>query len=247
MMTTNINRIGNFTSSEIYKLLSEGRTKGTMGAAAITYIEEKNMERILGRSIGTEVEARPLQWGKCCEDIVFEELSTAYIRTGDTTFVHPRYDYWAGSPDVRKDNAVGEIKCPLTMDSFFRLVYGGTVFGMVDGFEAKGAAFKAHSKGKQYLCQTISNAAILEVPKAEFIVFMPKKSQLDRIRENACFLGYNSISYCTDEELPYLPDDHPKAGVNIIEFDVTSDLIAPLENAVIEGGKLLIERPKLYL
>jgi len=78
-------RIGNFTSSNIYKLLAKDRSGKGFGKPALTYIEEKNMERILGRSLATESDARPLQWGKLCERFVFESLSTAYTLCSDVT------------------------------------------------------------------------------------------------------------------------------------------------------------------
>jgi hypothetical protein len=246
-MINNNARIGNFTSSNIHKLLSKAKNGKDFGAPALTYIAEKNMERILGRSVHTEVDARPLQWGKCCEDIVFEMLPMDYQRLGDETIVHPKYDCWAGSPDVRTDNKGGEIKCPHTLASFFTLVYGGTIYGMVDGFEINGFPFKGSTSGQQYLTQTISNGILLDLKQAEFIVFMPSKSMLDRIRDNAKFLGYNWIAYATDDELPYLPDGHPKAGINIIGFNIESREVDELTEAVEEGSKLLIPRTNITI
>lgn len=55
-------RHGNFTSSEIVALTTKGKAKDSFGKPALTYIEEKNMERRLGRSITTESNAKPLVW-----------------------------------------------------------------------------------------------------------------------------------------------------------------------------------------
>ena len=39
-------RIGNFTSSDISKLMSNGRSKGSIGAPAYSYIEGENGEKV---------------------------------------------------------------------------------------------------------------------------------------------------------------------------------------------------------
>lgn len=44
-------RIGRFTSSNIWKLTTLDRSGKSFGAPALTYIEEKRAERSLGRSI----------------------------------------------------------------------------------------------------------------------------------------------------------------------------------------------------
>ena len=78
-ITENINRIGRFTSSEIHNLLSVNVKKDGFGKPALTYINEKAMERRLGRSIDTESNARPLTWGKAVEKYVHEyHLPTSY-------------------------------------------------------------------------------------------------------------------------------------------------------------------------
>jgi hypothetical protein len=91
-------RIGNFTSSEIVALMSNG--KGSMfGAPAKTYIEECNMERRLGRSITTEINARAISWGKLVERRAFDLLGIEYTLNSDETLTHPEIEFWAGSPD----------------------------------------------------------------------------------------------------------------------------------------------------
>src|SRR6056297_3460571 len=117
----NIERVGNFTSSNIYKLMKNGKAKGSLGAPALTYIEERNMERVHGRSLGRDSSARPLSWGKLCELHVQTSgiLDMDYHMTPDITSVHPYIDFWTGSMDgVRYDEdgtivAVMDLKCPL--------------------------------------------------------------------------------------------------------------------------------------
>lgn len=59
-------RCGNFTSSEIHRLTGAGKFK--------TYVQEKNFERKLGLSLGTESNAKPLTWGKFLENRVLKCL-----------------------------------------------------------------------------------------------------------------------------------------------------------------------------
>lgn len=71
-------RFGRFTSSEVYKLMSSGKAKGSFGKPALTYIEEKNMERRLGRGLNVEQNARPMTWGSLLEGYVFDKLGMEY-------------------------------------------------------------------------------------------------------------------------------------------------------------------------
>ena len=67
-------RIGNFTSSEIFNLMANGKKEGELGAPALTYIKECNMERRLGRQLENDQNARPTSWGNLCEGYVFSML-----------------------------------------------------------------------------------------------------------------------------------------------------------------------------
>ena len=72
-MIANVNRIGRFTSSQIWKLMTDGRSENGLGAPAITYIEEKRAERCLGRSIDLGAHSQALTWGKVMEVVGFEQ------------------------------------------------------------------------------------------------------------------------------------------------------------------------------
>ena len=64
IITENEVRIGRFTSSKIAALISVGKDKVSFGKPALTYIEEKNFERKLGRSLTSETTARATSRGK---------------------------------------------------------------------------------------------------------------------------------------------------------------------------------------
>ena len=108
-----------FTSSEIYNLTKKDRSGKNFGQAALTYIEEKNFERKLGRRLSEQISARPLEWGKLVEQRAFEVLGLEYQLVSDMTIEHPLYpEFWAGSPDGVKNGVVMDIKCPSTLKSF---------------------------------------------------------------------------------------------------------------------------------
>jgi hypothetical protein len=238
---TNKDRLGNFTSSNIYRLLGINSTKAVERKKALTYIEECNMERELGISLGLETDARPLQWGKHCEDFAFQETGLKYTITSDITVTHPTINFWAGSADGYSEDAVFDLKCPMTRKSFFKLVAGENIYSMIDGFTRNGATYTEHPDADKYYWQLVSNAILLGKKYGELIVYMPSISDLVNIKE-AAKDQYNWIYYASDIELPHLPDNCPIPTLNTIRFEIPQKDIDLLTECVIEAGKLLIPR-----
>ena len=111
-MIANKLRIGRFTSSNIWKLMTDGRGENGFGAPAITYIEEKRAERCLGRSIDLGAHSQALTWGKVMEVIGFEqEMGIEYSLCSQETIQHPKYPFWSGSPDAKTSTKAVEMKC----------------------------------------------------------------------------------------------------------------------------------------
>lgn len=250
---TNEKRIGNFTSSEIFALMSQGKIKGSFGRPALTYIEEKNFERRLGRSIDTESNARPLSWGKLVESRVFDLLGIEYKLVSQETIRHERIDYWSGSPDAEKfDNGktVVDIKCPITLKSFCRLVEPlySTTNGIFTGNELIDQIRAEHKDGEKYYWQLVSNAILTDSKFAELIVYCPYKSELDAIREMIQKGGgdmqskYGWINWSDDSQLPYLPDGGFYKNLNVIRFEVPPSDKVLLHDRVTEAGRYLIRR-----
>lgn len=246
-------RNGRFTSSCIAALTSQGRTKGTIGEPFYTYVAEKNMERLLGRSLSTEVNAKPLSWGKLLECRVFDKLGIEYTLCSQETKEHPTLGHiWVGSADGMKhkdETAVTDIKCPITMKSFCQLVmplYLG--FEGIDimsairfGFEHEGMKYSKHKEGDTYFYQLVSNAIINQVDYAELIVYMPYESELSEIKllaEGNLSAGW--IQWTGDNELPYLPDGSSFNNINVIRFKIPQYDIDFLTDRVKKAGELLI-------
>ena len=237
----NENRIGNFTSSNAYLLVATDKTGKKFAETTMTYIEETNIERELGISIGNESSARPLEWGKHCEDFAFNEIDTGYTLTADTTIVHPEYDFWSGSPDGTTDTAVMDLKCPMTRKSFFKLVAGENIYSMVDGFARGGAKYKKHSDGAKYYWQLVSNAILTGKKFGELIVYIPYLRDLLDIKNSAKGL-YKWIYYAADIELPFIHEGGAFKNITVMRFAIPQKDIDLLTEKMVEASHLLIPR-----
>lgn len=238
-INTNKGRVGNFTSSEIGVLMSNGKAKGTMGEPAYTYIDECNMERRLLRSITDEVDARPLTWGKFLEKRVFNLLGIIYKECSQESIKHPDFSCWWGSPDGEKfdeGKTVIDIKCPKTLKSFCNLVDCMRDENIVEALRK----VKSGSKkiGDIYFWQLVSNAILTGAKYAELIVYMPYKNELDEIRAAAFnYDGAEQKSFLwiygsSDEELPHLIEEGYYKNINTIRFEVLQEWKDELEERV---------------
>jgi len=247
-ITENKNRIGNFTSSQIFVLMSEGKTKGTFGKPALTYIEECNMERKLGRSLETESNARPLVWGRVMESYCFNLLGTEYKLSSQETVTHPEVSYWSGSSDGNKfdeGRTVFDIKMPITLKSFCQLVEPLYKVPALTGLEAMNYIRENHKEGEKYYWQLVSNAILKNSKYAELIVCVPYLSELEAIREVVRNFDGNQnplawIVFAENNELPYLNNNGFYKSLNIIRFEVPEIDKIILTTKVKEAGKFLI-------
>jgi hypothetical protein len=240
-------RIGNFTSSEIGKLMSSSHAAGSIGAPFFTYVSETNMERRLGLPLDREIDARATSWGSLCEKRVFKLLDIEYRPLFSQTFRHPTIDYWVGTPDVFKnEDTVSDIKSPITRKSFCQLVdphYDKKGNLLHDGLTIE-AARENHQKGDEYFYQIVSNGIITNRKTGELIVYMPYKDELDEIRKMAD--GDPKlywIQFATDEELPYLIRGGHYKNLNVISFDILQRDKDALTERVQLAGEHLIKRP----
>lgn len=231
----NTERNGNFTSSKIFNLMKVAKDKVSFGAPAFTYIEEKKFERKLKRSISTDAETRATLWGKFLESRVHGLLGMEYEHTNDISLIHPKYNFWVGSPDFldRKAKVVSDSKCPQPK-AFCQLIENCSKG--VDTFK---------DEHEDYYWQLTSNAVITGSEFIELIVYMPYESELPEIREEAeNFDGidqykYRFIAESTKHQLAYLPDDSEYKNLNIFRFPLNEVDAWLLENKVIDAAILL--------
>lgn len=257
-MINNPIRNGNFNSSEICALMSKGRSKDAFwGEPAYTFIEETNYERMLGRAITDEVQARPLSWGNLVEGHVFGLLGPEYILTSGQTDQHPEIPFWVGSKDgLKKDKGgtVFDIKSPLTLKSFCQLVapllLGFTGMDAMNairnGYEYRGATFKKHKDGEKFYWQLVSNACLVGAKWAELIPFMPYKKELEEIKllalkaEGEDMAKYSWIQFAREDELPFIQEGGRFTNLNKIRFEVPQSDKDLLKSRVLAAGKMLL-------
>jgi hypothetical protein len=270
-MINNTPRIGNPTSSEIVSLLSTGsrdmtpeemeaykkvNPKGQKkkiecwpGQAALTYIEECNMERRLGRSLTDESNARPLSWGKLLEPQVFDLLGLEYTFSSQDTIVHPDIPFWAGSPDGYTDDAVVDMKCPLTLKSFCQLV--DPLYKGLAGMDAINAVRENHKDGEKYYWQLVSNAILLNKQYAELIVYMPYASELPAVKllaqkaSGELISKYYWVVMAGPDDLPFLIEGRYYKNLNVIRFEIPQADKDHLTTRVLQAGEYLITPPSI--
>lgn len=248
-MINNTPRIGNFTSSEIVALTKKDKKGTGFGAPALTYIEETNMERLLGRSLTTEVDARATSWGKLLEPRVFDLLGLEYKLSSTETIVHPTIPYWAGSPDGSKPNTTADFKAPLTLKSFCQLVQ--PLYEGLAGMDAMNRVREDHKDGEKFYWQIVSNAIHQGNEFGELIPYMPYFSELEEIRIMARTheqrKKYQWVDYASDDELPYLIDGGYYKNLNIIRFEIPVADKMFLTDCVLKAGKMLLKEPGVLL
>lgn len=236
--------------------MKNGKEKGTLGVPALTYIEECNMERRLGRCLENEVDARPLSWGTLCEPVVFDLLPTSYRICSKETIDHETIPYWKGSPDAEKydeGHTVVDFKCPQTLKSFCQLVDLWTLGGMDAirfGYEDKSKEINLdkHKDGEKFYWQIVSNGILTKAKHGELIVYCPYQRELDTIRNlavNSLESRFKWIAFANDEEMPFLNEGGYYKNLNVMRFEIpVVDKIA-LHERVVEAGKKLIPSPQL--
>lgn len=235
-------RNGNFTSSEIFRLMKSGRAKGSYSVDAQTYIDECNRERRLKRSIEVQTDARPLTWGKCVEKRAFDVLGLEYTLCSNLTLQHPTIPYWLGSPDATTIETVDDIKCPMTLTSFCQLVdpYYDNGRLVHEGLTIE-AVRENHRDGDKFFWQIVSNAILTGKKKGELIIYVPYLDELEEIKTLADGNpDYYWIWSSDNEKLPYLVREGEYKNVNVIQFDIMQRDVDALTERVLECGKLLV-------
>lgn len=216
-----MSRVGNFSSSQIYRLMSKGRglwSNENVGAAFKSYVKEKRWERKLNRSLSKEINAKPVTWGRLVEQQAFNVLDLKYSLVSKDRFKHEKYsEYWTGMPDVLTPELVGDIKCPYTMESFC---------GLVEALKSA-ETLKKHSP--MYYWQLVSNSILCKKENAVLIVYCPLHKDLENIRELArtereqLQNQYAWINWAEDDEMPFIPEKSEYSDINMLEFRVSEE------------------------
>lgn len=114
-----IQRLGKFTASELWKLFQSGRGKGGyFGKGAKTYIREKLAEILTGQITRDLTGLNSIEWGQANEHAAikafqeqFQIPELTYFGGGYPAFFEYN-QYSGGSPDGLTESHVIEVKCP---------------------------------------------------------------------------------------------------------------------------------------
>lgn len=238
-MIENEKRIGNFTSSQIYRLASSLKN-GEPTSAFYSYIEEKIYERALNRSLEMGSYSQSMAWGKFLEKRVNDNLGMEYSLISKTTFEHTKYNFWVGSPDfIVQGIKEAELKCyqPKNFASY------ATALLTEDTEIIK-------EKHPNEYWQMVSNAIILGLPKAEAILYMPYEKEMDEIRELAENPEYlqqigmmpwevRFIVEKSNSELAVLPNNSKFPNLIKFEFEIPQKDAEFLTKRVLMAAKIL--------
>jgi hypothetical protein len=233
-MLSNI-RVGRFTSSSIHFLMKKGRG-GAPSVATQSYIEEKIMERKLGRTLNADLSSRPTVWGHALEKRLNTLLNMfEYNYCSDETIQHPTIPSWVGTPDFITSDRVVDAKCPYTLKAFCQLA----------DIAIAGDVLKLKEDKPEYYWQLVSNSILTKKVNAELIVYCPYKSELQDIRDTTEALEEGDqnklawIYFSDDEDLPYLVEGNYYKNLYKFVFEVPEIDKDALTSSVVEASKLL--------
>lgn len=227
-MINNTNRIGKFTSSEIFKLFESNKVRNE-------YLREKQIERRLQRPIKLKSFSRSMAWGEIVEQYVFRfKVGTQYELCSDITTIHPEYNFWAGSPDLKTIDSVADIKCfePKNFANYADVILSKDIEKFRKEFP------------KEYW-QLVSNACILDKKYIEPILYLP---YLDDISDIQVFVNefdgedmfrYKFIVDCEPEELPYQMSNDFYTDIIQAKFEVPIDDKSTLIYEVTKANELI--------
>lgn len=236
-MEQHTERFGTFSSSSMWKLMEKDKAGTGFGQPAKKYIKQVNYERKLGRQINAERESRPTSWGKFVEGYVFGVLPLEYQLVSQERLIHPKYNFWTGAPDLKKENTVCDIKCPFNLEIF------------IDKVESLQDIELYKKLFPEDYWQHVSNSILTGLNYAEAIIFVPLKSQLIEIKDMAANYSGNQngiawINWAEDDELPYLKDEDQFLSLNRVTFEVDANDKDALEENIVKASKQLIEYPQ---
>ena len=226
-------RFGTFSSSNIWKLLTNNRKGDGFGAPALKYIKQVGYEIKLGRAINVDRDSRPTSWGKFVERYVFEKLDTSYLLVSDERIFHSTINYWSGAADLLKSDSVCDVKCPFNLEVF------------CDKINALNASIDLYKEEfPEDYWQHVSNAILNNKDYAEAIIYCPYQSELQEIRDMVSNYDGDQnkvawINWSEDSDLPYIPDGGFYKNLHIIRFEVPETEKQLLTEKVLAASALL--------
>lgn len=243
-MVETVERIGRFTSSQIWKLTTLAKNGIDFGAPALTYIEEKRAERSLGRSVDLGKGNQSTVWGNVMEYYCDKfHLGLEYKMASKQTDVNPKYPFHSGTKDFTREEVAGDIKC-FEPKKFYELT-----MSLIKLNEELITLEEFKKEEKEVYWQVVSNCVILGKPKGEIISYCPTENQLMEIRaeiEDTNVLEKLGIDpwrarFIFEEpihKLPYVKNPNFPNFTNYV-FDIPTEDIIFLTKCIRNAEKLL--------
>lgn len=251
-------RNGRATSGQIYRIAKNFKN-GKFLKPAITYLDEKKMERKLKRSLDGGADSQAIKWGNFMEARLFEKLGLEWSMTSKLTLKHPKEKFesvWCGTPDLIGESVkkVGEIKC-YQLKHFCQIVDVFNRFNSGEITESEAIEILKVQEPEIYW-QTVSNAMILGFETGEMIVYAPNETEIEEIRNDILQAidavedenkplnildpwKYKFIVDSPNNDLAVLPDDCEYESINTFEFKIPTEDKVHLTKAMIEAKKYL--------
>lgn len=227
-MISNELRNGNFTSSQIYRLM------GTK-IPCETYIQEKRFEKRLGRACDVSSYSQAMAWGELVEKRVFDLIENDYELCSQETLQHPEIKGWSGSPDCinKKLDIVADIKC----------YYPKNFCNYADVLNFCSLGIFESEFPKEYW-QLVSNSCILGTKYAEAILYLPYVSELPIIADMAA--NWEDLS--TQWRYKFIADAFLNDNIDALPYQIEggyySNLIRFVFEVPIEDKQALTENVK---
>ena len=254
----NKQRVGNFTSSQAWKLIPlgsrpmteeelkdykerepKGRKKNIdagFNAGGMTYIKSRKQERKRGRSMSMDASSQATAWGDLMEYRVYDIIDLDWTIESKSTAKHSKIPFWTGSWDlIVPDIKVGEIKG----------YYPEKFCDFADVLLQKDVALFREKFPEEYW-QIVSSAAIAGVPIGESLLYQPYDSEAKEIME-LCDnhpdvknvwrykTFYDTIANDDLYRLPFQPDDSGYPNLVTFEFEIPKEDTEYLQNRIIEA------------
>lgn len=159
-----LKRCGKITSSEIYKIMNNGR-KETFSQTAKTYIKEKVAEYLTQEPISKPT-TYAMEWGNSHEfeaiTVLQEKLGkqVQYFGNANPEFLNGG-KFWGGTPDAIYEDYVVEVKCPFNSKEHLEHLLFKTSEDLKD-------------YAPEYYWQILSNMILANKNKAMFISYDPR-------------------------------------------------------------------------
>lgn len=232
----NVIRNGNFTSSQAYRIIAGGKVMHT-------YIDERNMEREIGRSLSIDGGSHATSWGDFMEIVVFKKLvyelmEMDYQLVSDQTTQSETMPFWVGSPDL---------EIPLKLISEVKGYQPKNWYSFTKALMTCDPEYIKATHPQEYW-QALSNGMIKKTPEVEMISYMPYLSDLPGIMDIVDNYDgedqwkYKFISDGTEETLPWIPDGGKFKDLTRFKFEPPVNDRIQLVTAMMEAGKHLINQ-----